>query len=124
MQDDAAERSMWIMIAGPYRGDSDDPAVWAANLRALNDVALEVFRRGHVPVIGVNMALPVIERAGAAAYDEIMIPLSLALAERCDAVFRIGGVSGGADREVERFAQRGLAVYRSLHEVPTAASDD
>jgi hypothetical protein len=106
------------MIAGPYRADSADPAVWAANLRTLNDVAVQVLQRGHVPVIGVNMALPMVECAGPDAYNSIMMPLSLALAERCDAVLRVGGVSGGADREVEHFQQRGLPVYRAVEEIP------
>jgi hypothetical protein len=33
-----------------------------------------------------------------------MLPLSLALAERCDACLRIGGPSAGADAEVATFA--------------------
>lgn len=70
--------------------------------RELNIAALEVFRRGHVPIVGVNMALPLIEIAGQEQYDRIMMPLSLAAAERCDAAFRIGGPSHGADEEVER----------------------
>src|SRR5438034_7201927 len=27
---------LWIMVAGPYRSGSSDPAVWADNLRKLN----------------------------------------------------------------------------------------
>ena len=52
------------------------------NLLALNGAAVEIFRKGHVPIIGVNLALPVIHAAGAEAYDAIMMPLSLALAWR------------------------------------------
>jgi hypothetical protein len=91
----------------------------AHNLRALNRVALDVFRRGHVPIIGVNLALPVIETAGESAFDEIMMPLSLAVAERCDAVLRVGGASTGADLEVERIRARGGAVFTSVAEIPT-----
>ncbi len=40
---------MWIMIAGPYRSGSSDPAVWAGNLRRLNAAAYSVFQKGHVP---------------------------------------------------------------------------
>jgi hypothetical protein len=109
---------VWIMIAGPYRAGSADPAVWADNLRALNAAAHAILERGHVPVIGVNMALPVIESAGPGSYDRIMLPLSLSLTERCDAVLRIGGASGGADAEIDRFRSRGLPVFRSVDEVP------
>lgn len=110
------------MIAGPYRSATRTSEERAANLRALNEAALAVFRRGHVPIIGVNLALPVIEAAGEGAYDEIMMPLSLALAARCDAVLRVGGASNGADEEVRRFEQAGKPVYRSLDALPGAES--
>src|SRR6476469_5787521 len=111
---------MWIMIAGPYRSGSSDPAVWAQNLRTLNRSAYAVFQKGHVPIVGVNLALPVIESAGPQAYSAIMAPLSLSLTERCDAVLRIDGMSRGADDEVERFLARGLTVFRSVDEIPNA----
>lgn len=111
---------MWIMIAGPYTSGANDAAGRAANLRALNEVALAVFRRGHVPVVGVNLALPLVEVAGADVFDEIMMPLSLAAAERCDAVLRVDGASTGADREVEVFVRAGKPVYRSIDELPVA----
>lgn len=111
---------MWIMIAGPYRSGSSDPAVWARNLRGLNAAAHVVFQKGHVPIIGVNLALPVIESAGQASYGQIMPALSLSLTERCDAVLRIAGVSQGADEEVEAFLARGLPVFRSTDDVPDA----
>ena len=106
------------MIAGPYSSGARTEDERAENLRAMNRVALEVHRRGHVPVIGVNLALPVIEVAGPGSFDELMMPLSLALADRCDAVLRIGGPSSGADQEVERIRARGGAVYRSVAELP------
>jgi hypothetical protein len=112
---------MWIMISGPYSSGAADSAGRAANLRALNLAALDVFRKGHIPVIGVNLALPVIDAAGADAYHEIMMPLSLAMAERCDACLRVGGPSKGADEEVDRFRSAGRLVYQSLDEVPWAA---
>jgi hypothetical protein len=84
----------------------------------MNQAAYQVFRKGHVPVIGVNMALPVIQAAGPQMYEAIMMPLSLALADRCDAVLRIGGPSRGADDEVERVQARGGQVYRSVEEIP------
>ncbi len=111
---------MWIMVSGPYTAGGADAAQRAENLRALNEAAGALPRAGHVPVIGVNMALPMIEVAGggAAAYRDIMMPLSLALAERCDACLRIGGPSQGADDEAARFRAAGRPVYRSLEEVP------
>ena len=56
---------MMILIAGPYRsGTNDDPELMAENVRAMNRVALSVFRAGHIPIVGVGLALPLIETAG------------------------------------------------------------
>lgn len=108
---------MWVLVAGPYTAGGADAAARAANLRAMNLAAHAVFRLGHTPIIGVNMALPIIEAAGTGSFDAIMMPVSLALAERCDAVLRIGGLSAGADAEVERVAARGGRVFTSLGEL-------
>jgi len=116
---------MWIMIAGPYRagGGAANPAIRADNLKLLNAAAVALHRAGHVPIIGVNMALPMIEAAGGsdAAYEELMAPVSLALVDRCDACLRVGGPSTGADDEVKRFEAAGRPVYRALGDVPAAA---
>lgn len=110
--------------AGPYRAGAADPANRADNLKTLNQAAVALHRAGHVPIIGVNMALPMIEAAGgtALAYEEIMAPVSLALVDRCDASLRIGGPSRGADDEVRRFEAAGRPVFRSLDEVPNATA--
>ncbi len=113
-------RQLWIMVAGPYRSGTSTAEERAANLRVMNDAAWAVFRMGHVPVIGVNAALPVIEAAGPEHYDDVMMPLSLSLAKRCDAVLRVGGVSAGADDEVEVIRRIGGAVFRSVEDVPLA----
>lgn len=121
-----SQARLWIMVAGPYTSGTTDPAVRAANLRAMNQAAFEVWKRGHVPVIGVNMALPVIESAvieaaGVDQFDSIMMPLSRALAERCDAVLRIGGPSKGADEERDVIRANGGQVFTRIEDVPSAA---
>ena len=112
----------WIMVAGPYRSGTKTEQERAANLRGMNAAALEIFRKGHVPVIGVNLALPIIDVAGEEAYDEIMMPLSLAAAARCDAIVRVGGPSEGADREVEVVRAKGGEVYTDVADVPCAST--
>lgn len=106
------------MIAGPYRTGTGSAGERARNLAVLNRVAYNVFRRGHVPVIGVNMALPIIEVAGGETYEDVMMPVSLAAAERCDGILRVGGASEGADREVEVVRSQGGRVFESIDEVP------
>lgn len=49
------------------------------------------------------------------------MPLSLALAERCDACLRIGGESAGAEAEAARFAAAGKPVWHSVNEIPPAS---
>ena len=111
-------KPLWILIAGPYSSGAADAKQRARNLAAMNAAAWQVWQHGHVPVIGVNMALPVIAAAGEHRFAEIMMPLSLALAERCDACLRIGGASAGADAEAEAIRAAGKPVYRGLPEIP------
>ena len=108
------------MVAGPYRSGAASEEERARNLREMNVAAFAVFKKGHVPIIGVNMALPVIRAVGNEYYEQLMTPMSLALTERCDAVLRIGGPSQGADEEVERLRARGCPVYEDVADIPPA----
>lgn len=75
-----------IPVAGPYRsGTGDDPTKLAANVRAMNETALELFRAGHLGVTGEALALPLLEVSGPAAFDEIFHPVAELLLSRCDA---------------------------------------
>ncbi len=54
-----------ILIAGPYRGGTnDDPVLIQRNVEAMEERALAVFRRGHLPVMGEWFALPLLKHAG------------------------------------------------------------
>jgi len=116
-----------ILVAGPYRsGTNDDPALIAKNVAAMTDVSLQLFRAGHLPVMGEWFALPLIERAGSrvigdAAFNEIFHPVSRRLVAKCDGCLRIGGASAGADEMVALARQSGKAVYYSLEEIPGAS---
>lgn len=104
-----------IMVAGPYSAPT--PEARAANLRRMNEAAAELAQRGHIPVIGVNAALPVLEAAGLPYTDALMMTISLALAARCDACLRIAH-SPGADRETDVIKGMGRPVYERLEDVP------
>jgi molybdopterin biosynthesis enzyme len=69
-------------------------------------------------LVGVNAVKPIIEVTGEHRYDELMMPMCLALADKCDAVLRIGGLSSGADDEVARIAAKGGRVFRGVDEIP------
>lgn len=108
---------MLIMVAGPY--SAPDAQGRAANLRRMNEAAVDVARRGHIPIIGVNAALPVLEAAGLPFSHPWMMAISLALAERCDGCLHIAN-SPGADREADSFRARGLPVWRRVADLPSA----
>jgi hypothetical protein len=114
------QKRLWIWVCGPYAAESD--AERAGHLRALHKAAHAVFGAGHVPIIGIVNALPVIEIDGS---DPVALairkPLSEALMLRCDACLRVGGPSQGADREVQWFSEQGRPVYRSITEVTPGA---
>jgi hypothetical protein len=113
-----------ILIAGPYRsGTNDDPELMAENVRAMNRVALKVFRAGHIPIVGEWLALPLIETAGSQrvgdeAFTEIFHPLARAIAERCDGCLRVGGASEGADSMVALAEALGQRVYYRVEDIP------
>jgi hypothetical protein len=117
---------MMILIAGPYRsGTDDDPKRIEANVHAMTEMALRVFRAGHLPVMGEWFALPLIELAGSQRigdpiFNEIFHPISRQLVARCDAVLRIGGPSGGADEMVSLAQAHGKQVFVRFEDLPAA----
>jgi hypothetical protein len=122
----AMKQPLMILVAGPYRsGTHDDPVLIARNVAAMTEASLQLFRAGHLPVMGEWYALPLIEHAGStgigdAVFNEIFHPVSRRLVARCDACLRIGGPSAGADEMVALARQHGKAVYHALDEVPAA----
>lgn len=117
------DKPLLILIAGPYRsGTDDDPARMAANLRTLESAAWPIFEKGHVPMIGEWVALPVLDSAGADVFSplasDVLYPTAERLLHHCDALLRLPGASTGADEDVRIAQARGIPVYRSLDEVP------
>jgi hypothetical protein len=117
-------KPMMILIAGPYRsGTGDDPALMAANLARLEAAALPVFEKGHVPMIGEWVALPIWVQAGGqvvgdAQYARILHPTAHRLLAHCDGILRLPGASAGADNDVAIAQERGIPVWYALEDVP------
>lgn len=122
----APQRPLMILVAGPYRGGTgDDPDKIAANLAAIRAACLQLFRAGHLPVNGEDLAIPLVELAGSTrigdpVFDEIFHPLGRRLVARCDAVLRLPGTSAGADEMVALGQAAGAQVFRSVDEIPPA----
>ncbi len=120
-------KPMMILIAGPYRsGTGDDPAKMAENLKRLEEASWPIFEKGHVPMIGEWVALPIWQEAGGQAvgdalYERILHPTAGRLLQHCDAVLRLPGASQGADNDVKIARERGIPVYFTLEDIPAAA---
>ena len=89
----------------------------------MTHVALELYRRGHLPVMGEWFALPLIEQAIAEGDPDdpdaaIFHPIAEAILARCDGCLRIGGPSDGADRMVATARRLGKDVYTDLGQIP------
>ena len=111
---------MLIAVAGPYSADTSEQR--QHNLTALNRAAVDVLRLGHIPLIGVNAALPVAECLPANANPyEAMMAISLALIDRCDALLLLGE-SPGANRERDLVRSKGLPVYYDVSEIQSGSA--
>lgn len=116
-------KPLLILIAGPYRsGTGGDPDAIARNLERLESAAAPIHRLGHVPMIGEWVALPTIRGLDETetADADVMYETAARLLQHCDAVLRLPGESTGADNDVAIARERGLPVYRSLEEIPSA----
>ncbi|HCV66296.1 NUDIX hydrolase [Serratia sp. BW106] len=117
-------KAQLILIAGPYRSGTDGDAQRIAdNLQRLEQAALEVYQRGHVPVIGEWLALPLAAAAGSTRHgdaisEEYLYPVAHRLIAQCQAVYRIEGASAGADKDLLLAREWGLQVYHHLEEIP------
>ena len=118
-------KSLMILVAGPYRsGTNDDPRLIEKNVKHMTTVSLELFRKGHLPVMGEWFALPLIEEAGSkqigdAPFNEIFHPIAVQLIDRCDAVLRIGGPSSGADEMIKVGKDKGKIIFLNKEDIPS-----
>ncbi len=116
-------KPLLILVAGPYRsGTNDIPELIEANVKAMTDTALELYRMGHMPVLGEWFALPLIEAAGSKIvgdekFNDIFHPIAIKLIDHCDAVLRIGGASSGADEMVNTGRSKGKIIFLNKSEI-------
>ena len=115
---------LMILVAGPYRsGTNDEPAKIAENVRQMEEAALQIYKKGHLPVLGEWFALPLIERAGSVymgdeIFTEYFHPVAMRLLEKCDAVIRIGGPSHGADEMIRLAQENSKIVFLQADDIP------
>lgn len=105
---------MIIAVAGKYSAETE--AERQANFAAMNEVAARLLEKGHTPLIGVNAALPVVERADVADKYEAIMQISMAVVAACDAILLISN-SKGANRERDFFIENEKPVFYSIEEI-------
>lgn len=108
---------MIIGVAGPYSADTEEQR--QANLDSMNEAAARLLEKGHIPLIGVNAALPVIRQTVLADKYKAIMDISLTVIDKCEALLLLKE-SPGANRERDLILSKGLPVYYSLDEVPEA----
>lgn len=118
------DKPLLILVAGPYRsGTNDNQLLIEANVNAMTDMAWQLYKMGHMPVLGEWFALPIIEAAGSKKvgdeiFNEIFHPIAIRLIDHCDAILRIGGASSGADEMVNIGQARGKIIFHNKSEIP------
>jgi hypothetical protein len=123
-----ALKPLLVLIAGPYLSGTDgDLGKISANRARLESFALPIYERGHLPMVGEWLALPIIHGAGGRiegddVFKAYQYPVAHRLLECCDAVLRIPGESRGADLDVARARELGLPIYTDIAELPRRLS--
>lgn len=109
---------MIIGVAGPYSAPT--AAQRQENLDRMNEAAALLLEMGHIPVIGINAALPVVEKAKLEDPYKGLMTISLAVIDKCDALLLLAE-SPGANKERDLVLAKGLPVFTSVEEIPAAA---
>ena len=84
----------------------------------MNVAAARLIELGHVPLVGVNAALPVVNKANIEDRYKAIMDISMAVIDKCEAILIIAE-SPGANRERDHVAAKGLPVHYSLDEIPS-----
>lgn len=109
---------MIIGVAGPYSAPTEE--LRAANLDAMNRAAAQLLEKGHIPLIGVNAAVPIVNMANVADRYKAIMDISMTVIDKCDALLLLAE-SRGANMERDLILSKGLPVYRSIDEISHAS---
>ncbi len=105
---------MIIGVAGPYSAETADER--QKNLDAMNRAAARILEKGHIPLIGVNAALPVVEKSNVIDTYKAIMDISLAVIDKCEGLLFLAE-SPGANRERDLVLSKGFPVYYSIDEI-------
>ncbi|MFN8145132.1 MAG: DUF4406 domain-containing protein [Bacteroidia bacterium] len=103
-----------IGVAGPYSADTAEQR--QINLDNMNKAAARLLELGHVPIIGMNAALPVLEHANVSDKYKCTMEISLAVISACDALLLLAE-SPGANKERDLILAKDRPVFKSIDEI-------
>lgn len=106
---------MIIAVAGPYSSDSAEQR--QKNPDAMNSAAARLLEKGHIPLIGVNAALPVVNQTNKTDRYKAIMDISMAVVDRCEGLLLLAE-SPGANRERDLILSKGLPVFYDIDDVP------
>ena len=109
---------MVIGVAGPYTAETEEKQ--KSNLDAMNIAAAKLLEMGHIPLIGMNAALPVIGLVNVSDKYKATMDISLAVIDSCEGILMIGE-SPGASKERDLILSKGLPVYYKIEDIPMAS---
>lgn len=105
---------MIIGVAGPYSAETDEQQ--KINLDKMNKAAAKLLELGHVPIIGMNAALPVLNQANVKDTYKCIMDISLAVISSCEGLLLLAE-SPGANKERDLILSMGKPVYYSIDEI-------
>lgn len=107
---------MMIYVAGPITHN------FIGGLIDACDIGMTLVEMGHVPYLPQTLMLMVLRHGttdlevGSPLY-EMWLKFDFLVIDRCDALFRLPGLSIGADREVEYAKGQGKLIFDSVADV-------
>ncbi len=106
---------MIIGVAGPYSAATAEQR--KKNLNAMNEAAAKILEKGHIPIIGMNAALPIVDLAHVADRYKAIMEISLAVINQCEAIL-ILAESPGVLKERDLVLANGGKIFYSFAEIP------
>jgi hypothetical protein len=116
-------KSLLILIAGPVRSGTHNRAeLIDANLNNMAQVALRVYQKGHIPVVGEWLACPSpklrVQRKLAMRLARNISTRSLTVSLAAATLYCACRANPGERTWILRRAKKGLSIYYSLEEIP------
>ena len=103
-----AKTNQSMIIGGTYSASTAEQR--KKNLDAMNIAAARLLEKGHIPLIGVNAALPVVEMSNTADRYKAIMDISLAVIDKCEGLLLLAE-SPGANKERDLILSKGLPVF-------------